>query len=256
MTDEQPEVTSSVAGAVWEQLADFWDGHMRAGRTWQRTLIAPSVLELLDVRDGDRILELGCGNGELARVLTGHGGQVVATDISERMIELARGYGESIDYRTVDATDPAQLAQLGDRASFDLAVSSMVVMDMPAIAPLAAATHRLVRPDGRLVISVLHPAFNSGHVVRVIEETDDERGVVRTESIRRSTYIRPETLQGVGVEGQPVAQWYFHRSLQDLLRPFLDCGWVMDGLREPVLDGDGLFAALPGVLVVSFRRPA
>ena len=75
--------------SVWDQLAAFWDERMEAGTTWQRTLIEPSVERLLQLEPGERILEIACGNGEFARRMTELGGQVLATDFSERMLERA-----------------------------------------------------------------------------------------------------------------------------------------------------------------------
>jgi 2-polyprenyl-3-methyl-5-hydroxy-6-metoxy-1,4-benzoquinol methylase len=242
--------------ADWDALAAFWDARMEAGATWQRVLIAPPVERLLALRSGERVLEFACGNGEFARRMAELGARVVATDFSEAMLERARARGGEIDYRSVDATDAAQLAALSASGPFDAVVSNMAIMDMTDIEPMVAALGDLVRPGGRVVVSTLHPAFNSGAVVRVTEEIDDERGVVRTHSIKRSTYIHPSVGQGVAIEDQPVAQWYFHRSLQDLLRPFFEHGWVVDGLEEPVLpDGEGSpFDQIPGIVVMRFSQ--
>jgi len=252
------EVGSDQVRAVWDDLAEFWDEAMRSGRTWQERLIAPAVESLLSLRPGEAVLELSCGNGAFARQMTSAGARVVASDLSPRMIELAREHGGDVDYRVIDATDVSAMLDLAQPDGYDAAVSNMAVMDMPAVAPMAEAVHTLVRPGGRFVVSLLHPAFNSGDVTRVVEESDDHRGVVRTHSLRRSTYIRSSTHQGVAVEGQPRVQWYFHRPLQDLVNPFFSHGWVLDGLLEPVLDEaeEGVFAHLPGVIVLRFRRLA
>jgi 2-polyprenyl-3-methyl-5-hydroxy-6-metoxy-1,4-benzoquinol methylase len=241
--------------ATWDSLASYWDEQMEAGRTWQRVLIAPSVERLLAVEPGERILELACGNGAFARRMTELGANVLATDFSDGMLAHARERGGDIDYRLADATDAEALRALGSPGSFDAAVSNMAIMDMIDIAPMAEAASTLVRPGGRFVVSTLHPAFNSGQIVLVTEELDDDRGVVRTHSIKRSGYIQPWTGKGVAIEGQPLTQWYFHRSLQDVLLAFFEAGWSLDGLQEPVLDDGSVWAEIPGVLVIRFRRP-
>ena len=256
MTDPTDMPAGDDVRQTWDALAGYWDERMTAGETWQRTLIAPSVERLLHVRPGERILELSCGNGEFARRMAELGATVLATDFSSAMLERARSYGGDVEYRQVDATDEAALLTTGGEESFDAAVSNMAVMDMITIEPMARALARLVAPGGRLVVSTTHPAFNSGDGIRITEETDDERGVVRTYSIKRSDYITPSVGKGVAVEGQPVAQWYFHRPLRMILEPFFDAGWVVDGLDEPVLpQPTPLFSEIPGVLVLRFRRP-
>jgi len=85
-------------------------------------LIAPAVERLLGLRSGERMLKLACGNGEFARRMSQLGAKVLATDFSERMLELARARGGDVEYRAADVTDEGQLLALGAPASFDAAV--------------------------------------------------------------------------------------------------------------------------------------
>src|SRR4029453_1720072 len=135
---------------------------MEAGATWQRTLIQPSVEHLLQLQPGERILEIACGNGEFARRMAELGGQVLATDFSERMLERARVRGGDVDYRLADATDEEQLVMLGERGLFIGGVAKMAIMNMESTEPMIRAASRLLKPAGRFVFSTLHPAFNSG----------------------------------------------------------------------------------------------
>jgi len=238
----------------WNAMASYWDEKMAAGETWQREYIAPAVEDILQPARGERILELACGNGEFARRLTELGAHVVATDFSPAMIEIARGRGGDIDYRLVDATDGEALRSMAPPSSFDAIVSNMAIMDMRDIEPLARATIGLVRPGGRFVVSTLHPAFNSGHAMRVTEESADDSGVLRTFWVKTSRYHTPFSAKGVAIEGQPTTQWYFHRPIELILQPFFANGWIVDAFREPVLATSRFFADVPGILVVRFRR--
>ena len=220
--------------SAWDELAAYWDERMEAGATWQRHLIQPSVEQLLRVERGDRILEIACGNGEFARRMAEAGGHVLATDFSERMLERARSHGGDVEYRSADATNEEALLALGEPASFDAIVSNMAIMDMEWIEPMAAASSRLLKPAGRFVFSTLHPAFNSGDV-RPMVELDLDAGVTEIYSVKVSSYGRSFSSKGVAIRGQPVEQWYFHRPLWMILRPFFDHGFALDGLEEPLL---------------------
>jgi ubiquinone/menaquinone biosynthesis C-methylase UbiE len=248
--------------SVWDQLAAFWDERMEAGKTWQRTLIEPSVERLLQLEPGERILEIACGNGEFARRMTELGGQVLATDFSERMLERARARGGDVDYRLADATDEVELLALGDPGSFDGVVSNMAIMDMESIEPMIRAASRLLKPAGRFVFSTLHPAFNSGDV-RPAVELDLNGGVTEVYSVKVSSYGRSSSGKGVALPDQPVQQWYFHRPLWMILEPFFVHGFAVDGLEEPLLTPSDrpkpgtpeyVFTQIPGVLVCRMRR--
>jgi 2-polyprenyl-3-methyl-5-hydroxy-6-metoxy-1,4-benzoquinol methylase len=247
--------TNDDVRAGWDTIASYWDEQMRAGKTWQGEYIGPAVEDVLVPVEGERILELACGNGEFARRLADLGATVVATDFSPAMLEIARGHRGDIDYRLVDATDDDALRSVGPPSSFDAIVSNMAIMDMRDIEPMARATIELVRPGGRFVVSCLHPAFNSGHAMRVTEESEDDSGVVRTHWVKTSRYRTPFASKGVALEGQPITQWYFHRPIESILETFFANGWILDALREPVLASSRFFSDVPGILVVRFRRP-
>ena len=247
--------------AAWDTLAPYWDEQIQAGKTWQRDLIQPGVERLLGIAPGELVLEIACGNGVFTRRMTELGARVLATDFSEPMLDRARAYGGDIDYRLADAADKAALLALGEPASFHAVVCNMAIMDMVEIEPMIAASATLLRRDGRFVFSTVHPAFN-GEATRVLEQSDDERGVVRTYSVKVSRYIRPSTQLGVAIEGQPVVQWYFHRPLSELLQSWFRHGFVLDGIEEPVLAPDAVppgspsavFTEVPPILVARMRR--
>jgi SAM-dependent methyltransferase len=94
-----------------------------------------------------RLLEVGCGPGELAeRVRDELGADVVAIDISPRMVELARGRG--IDAQVGDVQE---LPFAG--GEFDCAVAAWMLYHVPDVDRALAELRRVLRPGGRLVVS-------------------------------------------------------------------------------------------------------
>lgn len=92
-----------------------------------------------------RYVEVGCGPGELAaRVARELDAEVVAVDISERMVELARGRG--IDAQVGDV----QHLPLADGA-FDCAVAAWMLYHVPDVPRALGELARVLRPAGRLV---------------------------------------------------------------------------------------------------------
>jgi len=259
MSENEP--STEECRRVWDGMASHWDAEMTAGRTWQRSLIQPAVERLLELQPAERILELGCGNGDFARRMATLGAKVLATDFSAVMLERARAHGGDIDYRVADGTSQEQLLGLGAAGSFDACVCNMAIMDMREIEPLASAACRLLRPRGRFVFSIQHPAFNGGGTVRVLEETDDDGGFQLRHSVKVSRYIRPRVARGVALDGQQEPHWYFDRPISAVLKTFFERGFVLDALEEPVFEPAqvergspmAVFAELPPVLVARLR---
>jgi 2-polyprenyl-3-methyl-5-hydroxy-6-metoxy-1,4-benzoquinol methylase len=224
---------------IWDAKAAFWDERMGDGNQFQLELIGPAVERLLALGNGERILDVGCGNGVSARRFAELGAQVMAVDTSARFLELARSrslhLADRITYRLVDATDEAQLLALGE-GQFNALVCNMVLMDMPVIDPLLRAGRRLLAPGGRFVFAVQHPAFNSNAVSLCAEtETRSDGQEVARHTVKMSDYLTVPPGKGTGMPGDPEPHWYFHRPLHELLGACFQAGFVLDGLEEPVL---------------------
>ncbi|HEX7593145.1 MAG TPA: methyltransferase domain-containing protein, partial [Anaerolineae bacterium] len=252
---------------IWERNAAFWDERSGDdGLIMQRTLIAPTTERLLDLKPGERVLDIACGNGAFARRMAALGARVVACDFAPTFVERARArtteHADRIEYRVIDATDAAQLVALG-KQSFDAAVCTMALMDMLTIDPLLAALAQLLKPSARFVFSITHPCFNSGAgMLRMIEEEDRDGDIRDRYAIKISNYATPTTYKGLGVIGQPAAQYYFHRPLHVLFAACFRAGFVIDALEEPVFPQDAKpnrpfswenFREIPPVLIARLR---
>lgn len=252
---------------IWNQNAAFWD--QRGGDNgliMQRTLIAPVTERLLDLKRDERVLDIACGNGAFARRLAQLGARVVACDLAEKFIERAKARttenADRIDYRVIDATNATALRALG-KQSFDAAVCTMAVMDMPEIEPMFCAVRQLLKPNARFVFSTVHPCFNSGQgMKKLIEEEDKDGEIVDVYAIKISNYATPKTYKGLGIFGQPVPQYYFHRSLSDLLGACFRAGFVIDAMEEPTFDATATpnrpfgwenYHEIPPVLIARLR---
>ena len=96
-----------------------------------------------------RVLDVGCGPGELTQRLADLGAHVCAIDISERMVELTRARG--IDAQVADAE---QLPFADD--DFDCVFAAWVLYHVPGLERAIDECVRVLKPDGRLVASSMH----------------------------------------------------------------------------------------------------
>jgi hypothetical protein len=83
------------------------------------------------------------------------------------------------------------------------------------------------------------------------------------QGVKTWRYISPSVARGLGVAGQPVPQYYFHRPLKVLMGEGFAAGFVVDGLEEPVFEPPDKkdptlswkdFGEIPPVLVVRMRN--
>jgi ubiquinone/menaquinone biosynthesis C-methylase UbiE len=224
---------------VWDALADWWDDTIGNGNATQDLLVEPAQERLLELKRGEKVLDIACGGGRFTRRMATKDVHIVAFDHSQRFIARAKErtppeLAKRIDYRVLDASDPASLLALGER-QFDACVCTMALMDMARITPLLSALPRLLGVDGRFVFSVTHPVFNSGDARLIAELVRRDRSFVTELSIKITDYLTPRMQRDVGIGGQPVEQHYFHRPLSMLLNACFDHGFVLDRLEELAL---------------------
>jgi trans-aconitate methyltransferase len=176
-----------------------WDPDRYATHARFVSDLGAPVVELLDPRPGERVLDIGCGDGALTEKLVEAGCRVVAIDASPEQVRAARERG--LDARVADAT------ALDFDAEFDAVFSNAVLHWIRAPDAALAAIRRSLAPDGRLVAEL------GGH------------GCVA--SIRAAF---AEVLAQRGIDAERLNPWYFPTAEE--YRERLDAnGFDVDSIR-------------------------
>ena len=121
-----------------------------------------AALDLLDPRPGERVLDVGCGDGVLTRRIAERGASVVGVDNSPELAEAARKAG--IDVRVMDAADMAFTSE------FDAAFSNAALHWMLDEERVAAAISRALKPGGRFAGEM----GGEGNLARMRQALDDQ----------------------------------------------------------------------------------
>jgi trans-aconitate methyltransferase len=105
--------------------------------------LGEAVLQLLDPRAGERILDVGCGEGSLTTRIVAAGATVVGVDASEEMVAAATARG--LDARMIDAE------QLPFEREFDAVFSNAALHWVRDHDAMLTGVHRALKPCGRFV---------------------------------------------------------------------------------------------------------
>lgn len=175
-----------------------------------------------------RTLEVGCGEGRVARDLAERGHDVTAIDSADRLVRHARDADAASSYLVAEG------ARLPIRSgAFDLVVAYnalQVVADMPGTVFECA---RVLQHGGHLCFCVAHPVTDMG---RWIDDTDPPAFAVRPgyfESARVEDTVERE--------GQQMTFRGWTYTLQDYAVALNDAGFAIEVIREPTPSSNSRF---------------
>ncbi|KAK0625080.1 S-adenosyl-L-methionine-dependent methyltransferase [Bombardia bombarda] len=242
MASNNPPGDSNAANLEsWNKNASFWDQTLGDGNDMFLELILPTLEELAEVKAGHRVLDLGTGNGIVARRLARDGVDVLATDYSESQLENARrrtaASGKTITFEQLDLLSRSALDKFAKKhaGEFDVITGSMLLKELSDLKPLADFLPKVLRPSGRVIMANLHPCFHKPAAHRVIEVAENPNtGVQEIQtSIKVTKYLHIDPVQSQALRGQPEPLIWFPRPIHELLEPFFDAGLAMNRVREP-----------------------
>lgn len=215
---------------AWQRNAAAWTVAVRDGQIESRRLVTDrAIVDAVLARQPRSVLDLGCGEGWLARALSGHGMTVTGTDVVPRLIEQAQQAGGG-DFRVLSYADiGAGVLDL----RVDAVVCNFSLFGKESVEQLLAAIPALLQLGGTLLIQTLHPLAACG------------------EQPYRDGW-RQGSWAGFSADFTDPAPWYF-RTMEGWTRLLSSCGLDRIELREPLHPKTGKPAS--AIFIASQSRP-
>jgi ubiquinone/menaquinone biosynthesis C-methylase UbiE len=238
MWHPEQDFTDADIQASWNLNADRWDaGYDQDGDRNRRYQSDEPMLALLGDVEGQRVLDVGCGNGYLCRKLARQGAKMTGVDLSDRFLEIARQ--REVQEPLGITYHHASVAEMGflPESHYHKAVSNYVLMDVRDYNGALEQVYRVLRPGGCFVIVISHPCFSSGPGGWEIPAADSPRREDRF-AFRVDAYFQSAPILVQWGDLDPVIS--HHRPLRDYWQAFAAAGFSVDGFEEPSITERGL----------------
>jgi O-antigen chain-terminating methyltransferase len=164
-----PEVARSVAGAAADSVYTAFENRFRGSREEIRARQADYVTLFRDLAP---VVDLGCGRGEFLELLRGAGVQARGVESNANVVRECRERG--LDVVQGDLLDHLREEEPGSLGGV-FAAQVVEHLPPPVLSALLREAHRVLRPDGLLVLETVNPASALAFLDVFIRDLTHER---------------------------------------------------------------------------------
>lgn len=212
----------------WNRVASWYDDLLNTDSdSYQLKVIAPNLLRILDLKKGEIVYDIACGQGFFANLFFKSGASIIASDLSKRLIDKAvKSSPKEIKFYNT----PAHKAPFAKDSSVDTIVIVLAIQNIENVSEVFNECKRILKKNGRIVLVLNHPSFrvpqgsdwyfNNGVQSRVVSKYLSESKV----------YI--DMTPGENNPKKKVKTISFHRSLQYYMKIFSKNGFAITRLEE------------------------
>jgi len=195
----------------WGKNASPWITAVREGQVESRTLVTDrAIVDAILGRAPHSVLDLGCGEGWLARVLAAKGIDVVGVDVVPGLVEQARKAGGG-EFRVASYEE---IAAGKLQVSVDVSVGNFALLGKESVEGIFSATPALLNARGAFIVQTLHPLVACG-------------------DFPYQDGWREGSWAGFDSAFTDPAPWYF-RTLESWIKLFVGSGLRLLEMREPL----------------------
>jgi SAM-dependent methyltransferase len=212
----------------WDAVADWYAGWTgTTGSRHHQALAIPLAMELLGLRQGEALVDLGCGHGVMAPPVAKARASLTGLDLSPRLIATARrNHGDIGHFQVADVTRLKVEASLR-AASFDAALFLLSIQDIDPLEAAIESAAWLLKPGGRLVLVMLHPCFR---VPRQSGWGWDEKRALQYRRV--DSYLTSLAVPMQPYQGKPGTTRSYHRPLGAYVEALARAGLSVTAMRE------------------------
>jgi len=212
----------------WNNVSNWYDELLSSDTdSYQAKVITPNLLRILDIKAGESIYDLACGQGYFANLFTKEGAKVIGSDMSKRLIETAiKNSPKSINFNVA----PAHRTPFINQNSIDTVVIVLAIQNIENTSEVFAECSRVLKKNGRMVLVLNHPNFR-------VPQSSDWYFVNDTQYRIVSKYLSESKVSIDMTPGEKnpkkkINTISFHRSLQYYVKAFSKNGFAITRLEE------------------------
>lgn len=214
----------------WGGVADWYNELLSFEGTYQKDLILPNLLRLIEPKKGDQILDVACGQGFFSRALAEKRASILGADISPELIKFAQSKAGANEKYFVIPAD--KMADEIPSNKFDKALIVLALQNIENLNRAIMQISRALKLGGKLFIVLNHPAFRNP---KKADWGFDEKNKIqyrRVDEYLSESKIEIDMNPGEKDNGKKEKTVSFHRPLQVYAKALVKNGFLIGRIEE------------------------
>ncbi len=242
----------------WGVVAEWYDELMEQSLdSFQKNVLMPNLIRIIEPKKGMAILDVACGQGYFSRAFASNGAKVIGCDISSELIQKAKNHEiqKKIDARKGSERKDAPLTSLEQNpdyavapadklafmkdASIDVLTIILAIQNIENLAGTFAEAARVLRPGGKMILVLNHPAFRipqrsswDWEVKTIPGGVDAGKQYRRLDAYMSENQIKIDMTPGEKFVPKKKFTVSFHRPLQSYFKAMTKAGFTVSRLEE------------------------
>ncbi len=213
----------------WESSHKWYDSIVgETGHYYHEQIVLPNTLRLLKLQKGDSLLDLGCGQGVLARSLP-QGVKYVGVDAAPSLIHSAKSKSKHPFY-VADITNPLKVKE----APFSHAAMILVAQNLEHADTAFKNAAANLKPQGAFILVMNHPCFRIPRQSSWGIDEPKKLQYRRIDLYMSSLKIPIQT--NPGKQEKSATTWSFHHPLSYYFQKLSEGGFVIETVEEWISD--------------------
>lgn len=209
----------------WNNISEEWYMYAQTN-DFRMDFIMPFTLQQIGNVSGKMILDIGCGEGGYSRELARKGAVITAVDCNEGAIHYSRLKAEEEELKISHFIRNSNDLQDISDSVYDVVLSSMMLMDCEDFNGTVKEISRVLKPRGKLYVSILHPCFN-GKDIRW-------SGVNSVPQVVVNDYFTPTEWEAPIAKSIDSIVIWRHHTLQEYVKTFVKYNMMITDMNEPL----------------------
>ncbi len=215
----------------WQKVSKWYNKIVgEDGHYFHQQIVIPNLQRILDIGPTDKLLDLACGQGILARSIN-ENAQYVGLDLSTDLINSARNQDRNPKHKFY-VNDISKEIDSKDR--FNKAAIVLAIQNIRYVDGVFKNVNNLLDKNGKLVIVMNHPAFRIPR--HSFWEIDNVNKTQKRSSDTYMSRLEIPIMANPGLGDRSERTWSFHMPISEYTKLLKNNGFVIEDIEEWVSD--------------------